>query len=65
MLKTGENPGYSPTIGYGKTMMQTAAQQMQACRFQGLMWAHDVNLYNGTSGVTLIDYMATIAQYSP
>jgi hypothetical protein len=65
MLKTGENPGYSPTIGYGKTMMQTAAQQMQACRFQGLMWAHDVNLYDGTSGVTLIDYMATIAQYSP
>jgi hypothetical protein len=64
MPRMGENPGRSPTNGYGKTMMETAAQQMKACGFQGLMWAHDSNLYDGTSGVTLNDYAATIAQYS-
>jgi len=28
------------------------------------MWAHDSNLNEGTSGVTLSDYAAVIAQYS-
>jgi hypothetical protein len=63
MAKNGENPGRTDTNSYGRSMMQAAAQQMQACGFQGLMWAHDSNLYDGASGVTLADYAAVIAQY--
>jgi hypothetical protein len=44
-------------------MMDTAARQMAACGLQGMLWAHDRNLYDGTSGVTLQDYAAIIARY--
>jgi hypothetical protein len=57
----GENPGGG--ANYGLTMMQTAAKQMQACGMQGMYWAHDSNLYDGVSGVTLQDYANVIAQY--
>ena len=62
--KNGENPGRVDIRRYGKAMMDTSARQMRACGFQGFMWAHDSNLYDGTSGVTLSDYAAVIAQYS-
>jgi hypothetical protein len=64
MAKMGENPGRSDTNAYGKTMLQAAAQQVSACRFQGLMWAHDSNLYEAVSGLSLTDYAAVITQYS-
>jgi len=53
--KMGENPGSSDTNSYGLTMLQSAAAQMQSCGFQGLMWAHDFNLYDGVSGISLAD----------
>jgi hypothetical protein len=59
--KSGENPGGGSS--YGLTMMQTEAQQMQACGMQGMYWAHDANLYDGTSGVTLPDFANIIVQY--
>jgi len=58
---SGENPGGGAT--YGVTMMQAAAKQMQTCGMQGMYWAHDANLYDGTSGVTLQDFATVIAQY--
>jgi hypothetical protein len=42
-------------------MLTNAAAQMSACHFQGLMWAHDAELFSATSGVTLRDYAAVIA----
>jgi hypothetical protein len=61
--KMGENPGRSDTNIYGLTMMQNAAAQMQSCGFQGLMWAHDFNLYDGVSGVSLAGYSTVIRAY--
>jgi hypothetical protein len=63
LAKNGENPGRGDTNGYGKTMLQAAANQMQSCGFQGFLWAHDSNLYDG-SGVSLADYQAVINQYA-
>lgn len=70
MPKNGENPG-SKDLNYrgrqsvrGIEVMQTSAAQMQSCHFQGMFWAHDENLYDGTSGVTLRDYAKIIAQYN-
>jgi hypothetical protein len=61
--KSGENPGRSDTNHYGTAMMDSAARQAQACGFQGLLWAHDFNLYDGKSGVSLADYSAVITRY--
>ncbi len=63
LSKNGENPGRSDTNGYGPAMMAAAARQMESCGFQGMMWAHDSNLYDGTSGVDLTDYAALIVQH--
>jgi hypothetical protein len=63
--QNGENPGRADTPRYGRTMLEAAARQMQACGFQGMMWAHAANLYDGVSGVSLDDYATTIARYSP
>jgi hypothetical protein len=61
----GENPGRVDADGYGKKMAEAAARQMQACGFQGLMWAHDFNLHDGgSSGISLNDYSALIDQYA-
>ncbi len=67
MLKSGENPGsggQNQGVVYGLAMMQTAARQMQSCHFQGMFWAHDSDLYDGRSGVTLQDYANVIASYN-
>ena len=61
--KMGENPGRGGASNYGQAMLETAARQMQSCGFQGLMWAHEGNLYDGTSGVTLVTYANVIASY--
>jgi hypothetical protein len=63
LAKNGENPGRGDTNSYGLTMLQSAAAQMQSCGFQGLMWAHDFNLYDGVSGVSLADYAAVLNSY--
>jgi hypothetical protein len=64
LLKMGENPGLSAADPvYSPGMLAAAARQMQACGLQGLMWAHDWNLYDGVGGVTLDAYAATIRQY--
>jgi hypothetical protein len=64
MLKNGENPARGHGSGYGVGMMQTTAAQMASCGLMGIMWAHDANLYDGTSGVTLQNYADLIAQYN-
>ena len=65
MAKNGENPSRSDSTyaPYGRTMMDKAAAQMDACGLQGMQWAHDFNLYDGVSGITLDDYAAEIAAY--
>ncbi len=62
----GETPdkgSATPANPYGPRMMRAAAALMQACGLQGLQWAFDGNLYDGTSGVTARDYAAVIARY--
>ena len=61
LAKNGENPGPNDTNSYGTTMLDRAAAQMRACGFQGLMWAHDINLYSSTSGISLADYSRVIS----
>jgi hypothetical protein len=60
----GENPGRDQSVGYGTAMLAAAGRQMQACNMQGLMWAHDPELYDRGSGITLADYAAAIVQYA-
>jgi hypothetical protein len=61
LAKNGENPGRSDTNSYGTAMLSSAVAQMRACGFQGLMWAHDTELYAAGSGITLADYARAIA----
>jgi hypothetical protein len=63
LAKMGENPGRSDTNAYGKAMLERAAQQASSCGMQGLMWAHESNLVDGASGVTMADYASVIARY--
>jgi hypothetical protein len=63
LAKMGENPGLADTSIYGLTMLDHAATQMKACGFQGMMWAHDADLYSGTSGISLSDYSLVIRDY--
>jgi hypothetical protein len=44
--------------------MSAAARQMHTCGLQGLMWAFDSNLYDGTPGSSLADYSAVISRYN-
>ena len=57
--KNGENPGRSDTSSYGLSMLDTAVAQGRSCGFQGVMWAHDADLYSG-SPVSLADYSQVI-----
>jgi len=61
MAKNGENPGRGDTNAYGPKMLQAAVRQMQGCGLQGIMWAHESNLYDSNSGVTVATYGAAIA----
>lgn len=52
---SGENPGWNmPSSlntkyvdGSSSGMMAVSVRQMTSCRFQGMYWAHDENLWNG------------------
>ncbi|MFF4359258.1 beta-galactosidase [Streptomyces sp. NPDC001604] len=62
-LLNGESAG--PRVSpYYPGVMDDAAQQMQTCGLQGLMWAFDNNLYDGTRGSSLADYAAVISRYN-
>lgn len=64
--KAGENPGYSdvPNRYYADMsstgLMANSIRQMQSCGFQGLYWAHDDRLWDGTLPFSL--YASYIAQ---
>jgi hypothetical protein len=45
---------------YYSGVMDDAAAQVRSCHLQGLMWAFDDNLYDGTPGSSLDDYAAMI-----
>ena len=62
MAKNGENPGRSDTNAYGPAMLSAAIRQMQSCGLQGLMWAHEANLYDRTSGITVPMYANAIIE---
>lgn len=69
MMKSGENPGRDDPsqeggAAYGLSMLQSTASQMQSCGFQSMFWAHDSDLYDNASGVTLQDYASIITQYN-
>jgi len=57
LAKSGENPGWNfpPSLnGHYKDpgpsgMMHSAVRQMVLCGFQGMYWAHDQQLWDGTS----------------
>ncbi|MBA2677687.1 MAG: beta-galactosidase [Ktedonobacteraceae bacterium] len=67
MPKNGENPGIGDmdpgTISSRRDLhiMKVAAAQMQFCKFQGMFWAHDADLYNDKVGATLHDYANIIS----
>lgn len=59
---SGESAG--PQVApYYPGVMADAAQQVAGCGLDGLMWAFDRNLYDGTPGSSLQDYAATIARF--
>ncbi|MFF7891645.1 beta-galactosidase [Streptomyces sp. NPDC007907] len=62
-LLSGESAG-NHVSPYYPGVMNDAAQQMKSCGLQGLMWAFDPNLYNGTPGSSLADYSAVISRYN-
>ena len=64
LAKNGENPGRSDTNAYGISMLNAAVLQMQGCGMQGMMWAHESDLYDSTTGITLSNYATAIAAAS-
>jgi hypothetical protein len=59
----GENPGEGHAPGYGASMLAAAARQAQSCHLRALLWAHDEDLYDPNSGISLRDYTDTIAAW--
>jgi Beta-galactosidase len=62
-LVDGESAG-THVAPYYPGVMADAAHQMVTCGLQGLMWAFDGNLYDGTPGSSLQDYAAVIRRYN-
>lgn len=60
LAKNGENPGRGDTNTYGPNMLRAAVRQMQSCGLQGMMWAHEANLYDRSGGVTVATYATAI-----
>ncbi|MFB7542339.1 beta-galactosidase [Streptomyces zaomyceticus] len=59
---TGESAG--PQISpYRPGVTETAARQMTSCGLEGIMWAFDEQLYDGTPGSSLDDYAETIRRH--
>ncbi|CAM5236499.1 beta-galactosidase [Streptomyces tanashiensis] len=44
-------------------MTETAYRQMASCGLEGMMWAFDRQLYDGTPGSSLADYAETIRRH--
>ena len=63
LRKSGENPGLGDTTGYGTAMLDAAVAQLVAGNWQGMYWAHEADLYSGTSGITAAQYGAKLVQY--
>ncbi|MCT4354019.1 beta-galactosidase [Streptomyces sp. Je 1-79] len=59
---SGESAG-PQVAAYHPGVMDTAARQMASCGLEGLMWAFDQNLYDGTPGSSLADYAAMIRRH--
>ncbi|AVV45720.1 hypothetical protein C6376_34525 [Streptomyces sp. P3] len=62
-LLNGESAGTHVSPYYPGVVAQ-AARQMKSCGLQGLMWAFERNLYDGTPGSSLADYSAVISRYN-
>jgi hypothetical protein len=62
-LVNGESAG-THVAPYYPAVIDDAAYQMATCGLEGLMWAFDSNLYDGTSGSSLHDYAAVIRRYN-
>ncbi|WP_328946221.1 beta-galactosidase [Streptomyces sp. NBC_00250] len=59
---TGESAG--PQVSpYRPGVTETAYRQMASCGLEGLMWAFDGQLYDGTPGSSLEDYAETIRRH--
>ncbi|MFD3944370.1 beta-galactosidase [Streptomyces sp. NPDC058579] len=58
----GESAG-PQVAAYHPGVMETAARQMTSCGLEGLMWAFDRNLYDGTPGSSLEEYAAMIRRH--
>ncbi|WP_329275658.1 beta-galactosidase [Streptomyces sp. NBC_00691] len=59
---TGESAG--PQVSpYRPGVTETAYRQMASCGLEGLMWAFDGNLYDGTPGSSLDEYAETISRH--
>ncbi|MEU9860000.1 beta-galactosidase [Streptomyces sp. NPDC047971] len=56
---SGESAG--PQVApYHPGVMDAAARQMTSCGLEGIMWAFDRDLYDGTPGSSLAEYAAVI-----
>ncbi|MBP2580341.1 hypothetical protein J3A78_000819 [Streptomyces sp. PvR006] len=59
---TGESAG--PQVSpYRPGVTETAYRQMASCGLEGMMWAFDANLYDGTPGSSLREYAETIRRH--
>ncbi|MFC9388753.1 hypothetical protein DEJ44_02120 [Streptomyces venezuelae] len=59
---TGESAG--PQVSpYRPGVTETAYRQMASCGLEGLMWAFDEQLYDGTPGSSLEEYAETIRRH--
>lgn len=59
---SGESAG--PHVApYHPGVMEEAARQTRSCRLEGLMWAFDENLYDGTPGSSLREYAHMIDRF--
>ncbi|MFC8275632.1 hypothetical protein ACFUJR_24465 [Streptomyces sp. NPDC057271] len=59
---SGESAG-PQVAAYHPGVMDTAARQMASCGLEGMMWAFDQNLYDGTPGSSLKDYAGMIRRH--
>ncbi|MET9676230.1 beta-galactosidase [Streptomyces sp. NPDC006482] len=59
---TGESAG-PQVAGYRPGVTETAYEQMASCGLEGMMWAFDWQLYDGTPGSSLAEYAETIRRH--
>ncbi|MEU7516054.1 hypothetical protein AB0B13_29215 [Streptomyces sp. NPDC042898] len=59
---TGESAG-PQVAGYRPGVTEKAYEQMASCGLEGMMWAFDRQLYDGTPGSSLAEYAETIRRH--